>query len=122
MIQTIAAGDLEPLDEFFGESILSANPMPSDDFPRGTFYDYYLNGQWYGVPYNSDIRGLYYNPQTLSNFGVAAPPRGDDLGVSFTIAIFNSDQDGFPARITPCFLFRRLGVHHTRRHGRGRHS
>ncbi|KAJ3036523.1 hypothetical protein HDV00_002671 [Rhizophlyctis rosea] len=76
----VEAGDLEPLDEYFQSAVLAGQSMPSDDFPRGAFYDYYLDGQWYGVPYNSDIRALYYNPVTLANLSITAPPSGPNPG------------------------------------------
>ncbi|KAJ3056602.1 hypothetical protein HK097_005765 [Rhizophlyctis rosea] len=76
----VAGGDLEPLGEYFEQAVLQGESMPSDDFPRGALYDYYYDGQWYGVPYNSDIRALYYNINTFTSLGLSVPPQSESLG------------------------------------------
>ncbi|KAJ3288917.1 hypothetical protein HK104_007856, partial [Borealophlyctis nickersoniae] len=96
----VEAGDAEPLSKYFQQVILDGSSMPSDDFPVGTLYDYFHNGKWFGVPFMTDIRLLYYNYTTFTNMNanrsspLVPPPTGNDTAwgtpwsVGWNISVF----------------------------------
>jgi ABC-type glycerol-3-phosphate transport system substrate-binding protein len=73
IVAYIKAGDIAPLDDRFKNWADHAKFVPSA--VNGMKY----NGQLYGVPYNTNARGLLYRKSILKKYGLRVPTTWDEL-------------------------------------------
>jgi hypothetical protein len=70
----VAAKELFPLNGFFNQFATRTGEIFSDNFIQKYFYDYFYDGNWMGIPLNTDIRIMYYNKTTFDRLSLKYPP------------------------------------------------
>ncbi len=66
-------GDIQPLDKYFN------NWSQKGQFQKSTLSPLTINGKLYGIPYNTNARGLIYRTDVLKKDGLPVPKTWSDL-------------------------------------------
>jgi len=69
----VAKGDIEPLDSYFNSW------ADKDQFVPATLAPLTIDGKLYGIPYNTNARGLIYRKDILAQYNLTVPQTWDDL-------------------------------------------
>eukprot|EP01097_Dermamoeba_algensis_P005133 TRINITY_DN3266_c0_g1_i1.p1 TRINITY_DN3266_c0_g1~~TRINITY_DN3266_c0_g1_i1.p1 ORF type:complete len:924 (-),score=194.62 TRINITY_DN3266_c0_g1_i1:79-2481(-) len=70
----VANGDSEPLSNYLDSYSNRYFDILTDDFPKFIFYDYFIDGQWIGVPWVTDLRLFLFNRTMFDAIGLDYPP------------------------------------------------
>ncbi|KAI9140834.1 hypothetical protein BKA69DRAFT_487380 [Paraphysoderma sedebokerense] len=70
----VAEDVIEKLDEWFIDWANEKGTPITEDMQKYTFYDYFVNGSWAGIPLVTDYRVMVYNKTTFSRLNLTAPP------------------------------------------------
>lgn len=69
----VQKGDIEPLDSYFNSW------SEKKVFVPATLAPLTINGKLYGIPYNTNARGLIYRKDVLAQYGLSVPKTWDEL-------------------------------------------
>ena len=69
----VQKGDIEPLDSYFNSW------SEKDQFEQSTLSPLTIGGKLYGIPYNTNARGLIYRTDVLAKYNLPVPQTWSDL-------------------------------------------
>jgi ABC-type glycerol-3-phosphate transport system substrate-binding protein len=69
----VQKGDIEPLDSYFNSW------SEASQFEKSTLAPLTINGKLYGIPYNTNARGLIYRTDVLAKYNLPVPKTWTDL-------------------------------------------
>jgi len=69
----VQKGDIEPLDSYFNAW------ADKDQFAQSTLAPLTIGGKLYGIPYNTNARGLIYRTDVLAKYNLPVPKTWSDL-------------------------------------------
>ncbi|CAK9034545.1 unnamed protein product [Durusdinium trenchii] len=72
--ERVVADRVKPLNHFMEEYLRANLARMQDDFPGVSYYQYFYEAKWMGIPFLSDVRLIAFNKTTLFNLNISFPP------------------------------------------------